>query len=72
MGEERDFRDVSVDELEVSVRTAMSLQGAGIRTLGELLEYSPEQLRRAHRFDPRSVRELEEMLGDMALALRPG
>lgn len=68
---ERDFSAVSVDELEISVRTAAALQTAGLETVGELLECSAAQLRERHRFDPRSVRELQELLGDMGLALRP-
>lgn len=65
------YLGMSVDELEVSVRTAMSLQNAGIATVGELVQRSAADLANSPHFGAMSIRELGELLEEMGLSLRP-
>lgn len=58
----------SVDDLEVSVRTANALQKMGIATIGALVERSETALK-AGGMGPKSISELKQILADMGLYL---
>ena len=61
-----------VDELELSVRTANALQRANIRTIGELCARTEAEIFKSG-FDPRSLKELKEILAELGLSfgMRP-
>lgn len=61
--------DRSVDELELSVRTANGLANLGIASLRDLCARSEAELLRSQQIGPKSLRELKEILGDMGLSL---
>jgi DNA-directed RNA polymerase subunit alpha len=58
----------SIDELEVAVKTSMSLQKADILYIGELIQKTEAELLEL-KFDKRSVRELKEILAEMGFQL---
>ena len=60
-------RDITVDELELSVRTANCLNNLGFRTIKELLEYTPEELLKTKKIGRKSLRELNEIMKDFGL-----
>lgn len=68
MNEPHPLAERGTDELEVSVRTSMAFGKAGIRTVGQLLSYSPAQLK-ASGFTQASIREVVDLLGAMGLSL---
>jgi len=59
----------SVDELEMSVRTANGLQQAGIKTIGELCSRTEADLLKTKNFGLKSLKEVKELLADMGLSL---
>ncbi len=61
--------DRSVDELELSVRTANGLANLGIASLRDLCGRSEAELLRSQQIGPKSLRELKEILADMGLSL---
>jgi hypothetical protein len=61
-----------IDELEVSVRVARCLERLGVKTVGELIQKSKAELLREPNFGRRSMHELELILEDLGLSLRPG
>jgi len=63
------FRNTSIDELELSVRTYNCLKNANIRTLGELVEKSEPELLKTKNFGRKSLNELKEILASMGLRL---
>lgn len=54
----------------IGTRVRNALQGAGIRTLGELLERTPEELRGIPHFGAISLAEVVAKLDSMGLKLR--
>ena len=60
--------DEPVTIFEISVPTTRSLEAAGIATVRDLVRRTAEDLVKAG-FDPRGIRELKELLGDVGLAL---
>jgi hypothetical protein len=64
--------DRKVEELELSVRTAVALDRAGLRTLGELCRMSDADLLGLPNFGRKSLNEIKEILGDMGLSLGMG
>lgn len=69
MSDSNEWLERSVDDLELSVRTMMSLQNAGIERVGQLVTLSAEDLARL-KFSAASVRELGELLSELGLGLR--
>lgn len=59
------------EDLELSVRPANCLKNENIRTIGELLKYSPAMLLRVPNFGKVSLREIQQLLGDLGLSLPP-
>ena len=61
--------DRRVDELELSVRSAVGLANLGIETLRELVRHSESDLLKSKNFGRRSLLEIKEILGDLGLTL---
>ena len=59
----------SVDELELSVRSANCLQNANIRLIGELVQKSEGEMLKTKNFGRKSLKEIREILSDMGLLL---
>lgn len=61
--------DKSVDELELSVRSANCLQNANIRFIGELVQRTEAEMLKTKNFGRKSLKEIKEILAEMSLAL---
>jgi len=59
----------SVDELELSVRSANCLQNANIRFIGELVQRSEAEMLKTKNFGRKSLNEIKEVLETMNLEL---
>ena len=59
----------TVDELELSVRSANCLQNANIRFIGELVQRSEAEMLKTKNFGRKSLKEIKEILGEMGLTL---
>ncbi len=59
----------SVDELELSVRSANCLQNANIRTIGDLVQKSEQEMLKTKNFGRKSLKEIKELLSEMGLGL---
>jgi len=59
----------SVDELELSVRSANCLQQANIKTIGDLVQKSEAEMLKTKNFGRKSLKEIKEILAEMGLAL---
>lgn len=59
----------SVDELELSVRSANCLQNANIRYIGELVQRTEGEMLKTKNFGRKSLNEIKEVLGSMDLQL---
>jgi DNA-directed RNA polymerase subunit alpha len=59
----------SVDELELSVRSANCLQNANIALIGELVQRTEQDMLKTKNFGRKSLKEIKEILGTMGLSL---
>lgn len=59
----------SVDDLELSVRSANCLKNANIRFIGELVTRSEAEMLKTKNFGRKSLNEIKEILGRMGLNL---
>ncbi len=59
----------SVEELELSVRSANCLQNANIHLIGELVQRSESEMLKTKNFGRKSLKEIKEILADMGLSL---
>src|SRR5579862_4889442 len=59
----------SVDELELSVRSANCLQNANITLIGELVQKSEQDMLKTKNFGRKSLKEIKEILANMGLSL---
>jgi DNA-directed RNA polymerase subunit alpha len=59
----------SVEELELSVRSANCLQNASIHLIGELVQRSESEMLKTKNFGRKSLKEIKEILSDMGLSL---
>ena len=59
----------SVDELELSVRSANCLQNANIRFIGELVQRSEAEMLKTKNFGRKSLNEIKETLDALGLSL---
>jgi DNA-directed RNA polymerase subunit alpha len=59
----------SVDELELSVRSANCLQNANIRYIGELVQRSEAEMLKTKNFGRKSLNEIKEVLASLGLEL---
>lgn len=59
----------SVDELELSVRSANCLQNANIHLIGELVQRTENEMLKTKNFGRKSLKEIREILTEMGLSL---
>lgn len=59
----------SVDDLELSVRSANCLKNANIRYIGELVTKSEAEMLKTKNFGRKSLNEIKEILANMGLSL---
>ena len=59
----------SVDELELSVRSANCLKNAEIRFIGDLVQKTEAEMLKTKNFGRKSLNEIKEILTDMGLGL---
>ncbi len=59
----------SVDELELSVRSANCLQNANISLIGELVQRTEQDMLKTKNFGRKSLKEIKEILSTMGLSL---
>ena len=63
--------NMSVEQLDLSVRTMNCLRRGGISTVGELMSRSEQELLSLRNFGQKSKQELEERLNTLGLSLTP-
>ena len=59
----------SVDELELSVRSANCLQNANIKYIGDLVQKTEAEMLKTKNFGRKSLKEIKEILAEMGLQL---
>jgi len=59
----------SVDELELSVRSANCLKNANINLIGELVQRSEAEMLKTQNFGRKSLNEIKDILSEMGLTL---
>jgi DNA-directed RNA polymerase subunit alpha len=59
----------TVEELELSVRSANCLQNASIRYIGELVQRTEAEMLKTKNFGRKSLKEIKEVLSEMDLSL---
>jgi DNA-directed RNA polymerase subunit alpha len=64
--------EMSVDDLELSARSSNCLKKAGIKTVGELIQYSEGDLMKIKNFGAKSAREVAEKLIEYKISLKDG
>ena len=57
----------TVDELELSVRSANCLKNAGIKLIGELVSKTEAEMLKTQNFGRKSLNEIKDILSDMGL-----
>ncbi len=63
--------EMSIDELELSVRSYNCLKRAGINTVEELINRTPEDMMKVRNLGRKSLEEVLGKLKDLGLALKP-
>lgn len=63
---------MSIDELELSVRSYNCLKRAGINTVGELCAKTPEEMMKVRNLGRKSLEEVLEKLKELGLSLNTG
>jgi DNA-directed RNA polymerase subunit alpha len=64
-----DILNTPVDELELSVRSSNCLKNGNIRTIGELIAKSEDELSKVRNFGKKSLLEIKEKLKEWGLSL---
>ncbi|MDR1805864.1 MAG: DNA-directed RNA polymerase subunit alpha [Clostridium sp.] len=64
--------NVSIDDLELSIRASNSLKRAGINNLSALLAWSESELKKIRNFGEKTLLEVIEKLHELGLDLAPG
>lgn len=59
----------SVEELELSVRSANCLANAGIKRIGDLVQRTESEMLKTKNFGRKSLKEIKELLSEMGLSL---
>jgi DNA-directed RNA polymerase subunit alpha len=62
-----DIRNVPVDYLEMSVRSANVLKDENINTIGDLIKHTEAEMLRYQAFGRKSLNELKEALAEFNL-----
>ncbi len=64
--------EMNIDELELSVRSYNCLKRAGINTVEELCDRTPEDMMKVRNLGRKSLEEVLAKLKELGLSLRPG
>ena len=64
--------DLSIDEMELSVRSFNCLKRAGINTVGELINKTPDDMMKVRNLGRKSLEEVLAKLKELGLSLRTG
>jgi DNA-directed RNA polymerase subunit alpha len=64
----RRLLDKSVEELELSVRSSNCLRAAEIKTIGDLVQKSEQEMLKYRNFGRKSLKEIQDILGEMGLS----
>lgn len=67
-----DVMNMSIDELELSVRSYNCLKRAGINTVSELTNKTPDEMMKVRNLGRKSLEEVLEKLKDLGLELKAG
>jgi DNA-directed RNA polymerase subunit alpha len=59
----------SVDELELSVRSANCLENAKIKTIGDLVQKTEAEMLKTKNFGRKSLKEIKDILSEMGMSL---
>ncbi|MCL2165674.1 MAG: DNA-directed RNA polymerase subunit alpha [Clostridiales bacterium] len=62
--------DISIEELDLSVRSYNCLKRAGINTVGELIQKTEDDMMKVRNLGKKSLEEVYEKLGSLGLSLR--
>ena len=65
----RKILNMSVNEIELSVRAANCLKNANIKTIGDLVQRTESEMLRTKNFGRKSLNEIKEILTEMGLSL---
>ena len=65
------IRGKSVDELELTTRSANCMLNARIKTIGQLVERTEDDLLKIKNFGRKSLNEIKEALAEVGLTLAP-
>ncbi len=68
---EASIHDMPVENLGLSVRSLNCLKRAGVRTVGDLVQYNEEDVMKLKNFGQRSLDEIKNKLVEYGLGLRP-
>ena len=68
--ETENFKDKTIDELELSVRSYNCLKRAGIGTIGELCDRSEEDMKKIRNLGKKSLEEIMQKIKELGLTLR--
>lgn len=68
--ETENFKDKTIDELELSVRSYNCLKRAGISTIGELCDRSEEDMKKIRNLGKKSLEEILQKIKELGLTLR--
>ncbi|HLV10327.1 MAG TPA: DNA-directed RNA polymerase subunit alpha [Halanaerobiales bacterium] len=69
--EEKDkVLDITIEELELSVRSSNCLKRAGINTVGELISKTEEDLMKVRNLGKKSLQEIKEKLAELEVELK--
>ena len=63
--------DLTIDELDLSVRSYNCLKRAGINTVAELVQRNQEDMMKVRNLGKKSLEEVEQKLLGLGLSLRP-
>jgi DNA-directed RNA polymerase subunit alpha len=61
--------DMSINEIELSVRSANCISSANIKTIGDLVQKTEAEMLKYRNFGKKSLNEIKEILGTMGLSL---
>jgi DNA-directed RNA polymerase subunit alpha len=67
-----DVMNMSIDELELSVRSYNCLKRAGINTVSELTNKTSDEMMKVRNLGRKSLEEVLEKLKDLGLELKAG
>ncbi len=62
--------EMAIEELELSVRSQNCLKRAGIDTVGELIQKTPDDMLKVRNLGEKSLEEVEETLAEYGLSLK--